>query len=205
MVSRKRDFRVISLIASSHVPVLAVGFDDLQKRVEAQVQQAQAQQEKLKVRGALHRFDIRTNSSAQELKKHVEMLAQKHDSSNASRQQRAAAVHAQLAHRLIKLIRRLHPLIPALRSSSIRPEEDKLRAMLEEIEEDVRRVGGLGRMRGHLNQLWATIGALNAQLERDGRRGADGSVQWAVVDEEGLSQVAQVRGCFVARFSRQGS
>ena len=33
----------------SYVPALAVGFDDLQKRVEAQRQQSEAHQQKLKV------------------------------------------------------------------------------------------------------------------------------------------------------------
>ena len=33
----------------SHVPVIATGFEDLQKRVEAQTQQAAEQQQKIKV------------------------------------------------------------------------------------------------------------------------------------------------------------
>ncbi len=33
----------------SHVPVIASGFEDLQKRVEAQTQQATEQQQKIKV------------------------------------------------------------------------------------------------------------------------------------------------------------
>ena len=37
-------------LASSHVPVIACGFEDLQKRVEAQTQQANDQQQKIKVR-----------------------------------------------------------------------------------------------------------------------------------------------------------
>lgn len=41
----------------SLVPVVAIGFDDLQKRVEAQTQQAAAHQERLKVRCA-HGFFI---------------------------------------------------------------------------------------------------------------------------------------------------
>lgn len=47
-------YRVLNLIFhSSMVPALAVGFDDLHKRVEAQGKQAALHQEKLKVRPLL--------------------------------------------------------------------------------------------------------------------------------------------------------
>ena len=87
----------------------------------------------------------------------------------------------------------LHLLIPTLRSSSIRPEEEALRAILEEIDEEIRRPGGMGRMRGKLNELWALIGAVKAVRERDAKGVSDGNVEWAVVDEEGLAQIAQAR------------
>lgn len=44
-------------------------------------------------------------------------------------------------------------------------------------------------MRGKLNELWALVGAVTAAKDRD-RKG--GSVEWAVVDDEGLAQIAQV-------------
>lgn len=62
--------------------------------------------------------------------------------------------------------------------------------MLENIDEEIRRPGGMGRMRGKLNELWALVGAVNAVRERDRK---DGVVEWAVVDEDGLTQIAQVR------------
>ena len=96
----------------------------------------------------------------------------------------------------------LHLLIPTLRSSSIRPEEEALRAALEEIDEEIRRPGGMGRVRGKLNELWALIGAVKAVRERDAKGVPDGNVEWAVVDEEGLSQIAQVRFlCCICCFS----
>jgi len=92
---------------------------------------------------------------------------------------------------LLRLVQHLHLLIPALRSSSIRPEEEALRSALEEIDEEIRRPGGMGRMRGKLNELWALVGAVSAARERDGK-GNDGAVEWAVVDDEGLAQIAQI-------------
>ena len=98
---------------------------------------------------------------------------------------------------MLKLVQHLHLLIPALRSSALRPEEEALRTALEEIDEEVRRPGGTGRIRGKLNELWALVGAVSAARER-GRAG--GGVEWAVVDEEGLAQIAQVRSCSSVHF-----
>ena len=63
------------------------------------------------------------------------------------------------------------------------------RAALEEIDEEVRRPGGTGRIRGKLNELWALVGAVTAARERDRR---PGGVEWTVVDEDGLAQITQV-------------
>jgi nuclear pore complex protein Nup54 len=76
-------------------------------------------------------------------------------------------------------------LIPAVRSSAIRPEEEEMRGKLEEIEDELRK----GRVKGRLNELWALLGAVNASIER-GRGGVGG--EWAVVDDEGLGHIAQV-------------
>ncbi|KAH9848107.1 nucleoporin complex subunit 54-domain-containing protein [Lenzites betulinus] len=159
---------------SCFVPVVATGFDDLQKRVEAQTQQAAAHQEKLK-----------------ELQQRISALTQRHQLSNASRLHRASALQTQLTHRVIKLVQHLHLLIPALRSSALRPEEEALRTALEEIDDEVRRPGGTGRIRGKLNELWALVGAVTAARQQDRRTGG---VEWAVVDEDGLAQIAQVLG-----------
>ena len=87
-----------------------------------------------------------------------------------------------------------------LRSSAIRPEEEALRAALEEIDEEVKRRGAGGHMRGKLNELWALVGAVHAARERGRKNGGagtgDGTVEWAVVDEEGLNQITQVFVCY---------
>jgi nuclear pore complex protein Nup54 len=49
-----------------------------------------------------------------------------------------------------------------------------------------------GRLKGKLNELWALIGAVNAARERGGGKNVGSSGEWAVVDEEGLTQIAQV-------------
>lgn len=119
-------------------------------------------------------------------------LAELHQDSNTSRLQRAAQLQVQISHRLMQLIQHLHLLIPAVRSSSLTPEEEALRVTLEEMEEDIRRPGGASKMRGKLNELWALVGAVTAARERGRKAGTDSQADWAVVDEEGLKQIAQI-------------
>ena len=97
-------------------------------------------------------------------------------------------------------MKRLHLMIPSIRATSIRPEEERLRAALESVEDELKRPGGLGRMKGKLSELWTAVGALKAMKERralsSGGPGTDGaasnSVEWAVVDENGLNELAAV-------------
>ncbi len=158
----------------SLVPVVATSFDDLQKRIEAQTQQATAHQERLK-----------------EIRARIDKLSERHVLANAPRLQKLGSAQVQLSHRLLRLVQHLHLLIPALRSSSIRPEEEALRAALEEIDGEIRRPGGMGRIMGKLNELWALVGAVNAMRGANSKGSTDG-VEWAVVDEEGLNQIVQV-------------
>jgi nuclear pore complex protein Nup54 len=112
--------------------------------------------------------------------------------------QRAAQAQAQLAHRLRALVQHLHLLIPALRASALRPEEEALRTALEALDDEIRGgvrggAGGMGRLRTRLNELWALLGAVSAARERELRGGA-GKVGWKVVDEDSLRELAGVLG-----------
>ncbi|KAF8888866.1 nucleoporin complex subunit 54-domain-containing protein [Infundibulicybe gibba] len=162
--------------SSSLVPVIATGFEDLRERVDAQTGQAARHQEKLN-----------------ELKTRLQNLQERHTVSNASRLLRASAQQTHLTQRLLAFIQHLHLLIPSVRSSSIRPEEERLRGTLEQLEDEVRR----GRLKGKLNELWALVGAVNAARQRAGAGGSTGTGgggEWAVVDEEGLAQIAGILG-----------
>jgi nuclear pore complex protein Nup54 len=58
------------------------------------------------------------------------------------------------------------------------------------MEEELKR----SRVKGKLNEMWALLGAVGAFMERgrgDGQGGGQG--EWAVVDDEGLAQIPQVR------------
>ena len=156
------------------VPVLATSFDDLQKRVDAQVQQAAMHQERLT-----------------EIQKRIEKLGDTHNLKNVARLRQASATQTQLTHRLLGIVKHLHLLVSALRSSALKPEEEALRVTLEDFESEVRRPGGMGRLVGKLNELWALVGTLKAMHAAN----FGGRMEWAVVDEEGLDQVKRRRKC----------
>ncbi|KAJ6625228.1 nucleoporin complex subunit 54-domain-containing protein [Mycena sp. CBHHK59/15] len=143
------------------VPAIAIGFDDLRQRVDAQGQQAAAHQERLK-----------------ELKTRLETLSSTQHQ-NSARIARFASLQTQLTHRLLALAAHLHLLVPSLRSSGIRVEEEELRGWLEELREDI----GLG-------ELWALVGTLGAA--REGAHGHAPGGEWKVVDEDGLARIAQI-------------
>ena len=54
----------------------------------------------------------------------------------------------------------LHLLIPSVKSSAVRPEEEEMKGKLEEIEDKLRK----GRVKGKLNEFWALLGAVNASI-----------------------------------------
>jgi nuclear pore complex protein Nup54 len=152
--------------------------------VDAQVQTAQLHQQKL--------ADLKTRLTA---------LSERHSLSNVSRHQRATQTQMQLAYRISKLCSHLHLLIPALRASAIRPEEEALRAALDSLSQEIRGPGAsnagihhMGRLRARLNELWALLGAAQAAHERG--KGKD--ARWTVVDEDGLREIAQVIANLIA-------
>lgn len=160
------------LLLTSLVPVIAIGFDDLRERANAQSTQSSSHLQKLT-----------------DLSSRLKSLLTEHSISNASRLQRAHNTQTQLTQRLMRLVQHLHLLIPAVRSSSIRVEEEELRGKLEEMEEELKR----SRVKGKLNEMWALLGAVGAFMERGRGDGQGVQGEWAVVDDEGLAQITQVR------------
>ncbi|KAF5370012.1 hypothetical protein D9758_001369 [Tetrapyrgos nigripes] len=164
------------------VPVLAMGFDNLRDRVDAQSQQSTAQKAKLG-----------------ELKDRLQSLTTHHTTTTVPKLQQYSALQTQLMHRLLKLVTHLHLFIPSVRSSAFGENEEMLRSALEEAAAEVglngsngegRRVRG-GKINSKLGELWAVISQLKAREESlAASMGTAG--EWKVVDEEGLARITQI-------------
>ena len=130
----------------------------------------------------------------QEIRNRLTVLSQRHVLSTSLRTQKLTHAHALLAQRVIALLQHLHLLIPTVRSSAIRPEEEALRTQLDATEEELVR-GGAGR--GKMNELWGVVGQLAALRQAGQAPGMNGGpgqeVEWRVVDPEGLETIARVR------------
>ncbi|KAF7305143.1 C2H2-type domain-containing protein [Mycena kentingensis (nom. inval.)] len=166
------------------VPTVALSYDDVRTRVDGQSQQAADQVAKLN-----------------ELKSRIADISTI-QSTNHTRAARLAATHIQLYHRILQVAAHLHLLIPAVRGSAMRLEEEGMRAALEEVKAEVG-IGGsgtgagargaaasAGRIRSKIAELWAVVGALSAA--RDAATGMAGQGEWKVVDEDGLARIAQI-------------
>ncbi|SNX83534.1 related to NUP57 - nuclear pore protein [Melanopsichium pennsylvanicum] len=186
-------------------PVLALGFNDLKKRIESQSRESQRQRALL------------SNLAAR-----LSVLEQKHSLSNSVRAQAAQNLQAQLHHKLIGLVAKTQLLIPALRGKSIGPEEERLIAILEACEAEITGstnaltsrsasvAPGAGvangnatnsvhpanhaRLRARINELWAQLGVVRAKREMLAREGRSATTEWAVVDQSGLENVTRILG-----------
>lgn len=177
------------------VPVLAVGYSDLKSRVEAQEAEVTRQSEHLK-----------------RIMERVSFLEQKHNLSDSVRASAAIKRQAALHHRVMGIARKSHILVPVLKGSSITKEEEALRAKLEACEAELESAGAVatfggsdqsvalygreststGRLRARVNELWVALGAVKAKREMLEREGRKAGIEWAVVDERGLEEVASI-------------
>jgi len=172
------------------VPVLAVGFPEVKSRLEMQQIETQRQSTKLA-----------------DLRKRLEDLTSKHTLSNSVRIAAISRKQTSLHHRLIGIARKIHLLIPALRGQSVTLKEEQLKSILQNCEMELesislgidgRSTGGNGnyttRLRGRINELWALLGNVKAKREASMINDGNGNqLEWAVVDESALEDVAKVR------------
>ena len=131
-----------------------------------------------------------THSQFQEIRTKLATLSQRHVLSTSLRSQKLSNNHILLFQRVVRLSQHLHLLIPLVRSSALRPEEEQLRARLEATEDELRRGNA---SKGRMNEMWGVVGQLTALKAREGMETGGEGKEWAVVDEEGLRRLSRVR------------
>ncbi|KIY64027.1 hypothetical protein CYLTODRAFT_425598 [Cylindrobasidium torrendii FP15055 ss-10] len=156
--------------SSCLVPVIANGFGELRMRVDAQKQQSEAH-----------------TKIIEEIRKKLDNLTTNHTTTIVPRLARYAQTQMQIAHKVSQVVQHLHLLLPSVRSSAIRPEEEQLAANLEITEAELK---NRGKLAAKVDELWAVFSALKARDETFREQRASG--EWKVVDEEGLARVAQI-------------
>ncbi|TIA97732.1 hypothetical protein E3P96_03333 [Wallemia ichthyophaga] len=150
------------------VPAPAFSLDDVQKRAIAQGKQATAHL-------------VRLSELQEKLRKMLLNTSLDH----SPRLQRAAVMHAQLSARILKIVKRLHLLLPNLRASGIKLEEEKLSTEYEHINNTIQKA----RIGGRVNESWALVGALKSRKEEGT---ASKSAGWQVVDDDGMMELSDI-------------
>ncbi|KAK7204793.1 nucleoporin complex subunit 54-domain-containing protein, partial [Myxozyma melibiosi] len=159
---------------SSSVPVLAVGFTDLQKRVSVQEQQVIA------YRTRMH-----------EINQKLTELITRHDLYTTVRVAEIKARHAALAHRTMSLAAKIQVL--KSRGYALRPDEEILKRKLEELTRNLEDPAVFGK----INEVWARmtvvrerIKILNEQARQTGEQW-ENTVDWEKDDDQ-LEKLAKI-------------
>ncbi|KAI1312310.1 hypothetical protein EDD11_002964 [Mortierella claussenii] len=146
------------------VPALAVGFDDLKKRMETQNDMTELQ------RAKLDEIEVKMNE-----------IMQFHLLQTATKVREFKRRHIQLAQRVLTLMKRVQIL--RNRGVPIRADEEVLRVRLENALEQLRNPA---HFRGKITELWAQI-----QILKDSKR-LHPSGNYGVTDEAQLEAIGKV-------------
>ncbi|KAF9971018.1 hypothetical protein BGZ73_006099 [Actinomortierella ambigua] len=141
---------------SCMVPVLAVGFTDLKKRMESQDEMTLMQKEKL-----------------QEIERKMDELTKHHLIQTASRVREFKRRHIQLSQRILTLMKRVQ--IMKNRGVPIKEEEEQLRVRLENALEQLKNPA---YFRGKITELWAQV-----QILKDSKRLHQASDSFSITDD----------------------
>ncbi|WBW73436.1 nucleoporin Nup44 [Schizosaccharomyces osmophilus] len=155
---QKWDEAVANRPSNSVVPVLAVGFPDVQKRMNMQINQVNA-----------YRIRMR------EIVETLERLGNKHDLSSNIKLTEAKNRHIQLSERVLRLAIKVHVL--RHRGYALKSNEEDLRKQLDELAKSLSNPEVFGR----LNEIWARITLIfEGEKVSDEQRNslAKGTIDW---------------------------
>ncbi|KTW28098.1 hypothetical protein T552_01959 [Pneumocystis carinii B80] len=168
---QKWDEAIANRPENSVVPALAVGFSDIQKRVQLQEQQVTA-------------YRVRMHEIINKLKE----LSQKHDLSTTVKISDATLRHLELSRRSLALAAKVQILKG--RGYALQPEEENLKQRLIELSKSLNDPGVFGKV----NELWArmTFVREKAKSIEEARQGKIiMSINWKR-DKEQLDRITKV-------------
>lgn len=155
---QKWDEAVANRPSNSVVPVLAVGFPDVQKRINMQIQQ-------------VNTYRIRMREIVETLGR----LSNKHDLDFSIKLAEAKNRHVRLSERILRLAIKVHVL--RHRGYALKPNEEELRKKLDDLTKSLNNPEIFGR----LNEIWARITLIfeGEKISEDQRSNlAKGVVDW---------------------------
>lgn len=157
---------------ATSVPVLAVGFTDLQKRMATQEQQVDS------YRARIHELNNKLNE-----------LTSRHDLNTTVKIAEMQAKHAELAHKTLKLAVKAQVL--RNRGLVLRNDEEGLKEKLEKLSSNLEDPAIYGR----INEIWARMTALREMARVMNSRGEERldeyNLDWDLQEEQ-LERIAKI-------------
>ncbi|OBZ88505.1 Nucleoporin nup44 [Choanephora cucurbitarum] len=150
------------------VPALAIGFDDIQKRMDQQQRLSDAHNAKL--------------DEIQILLKEIQRKSQLETTKKIEEYKRR---HMQTAQRLVTLLK--YAQVLRNKGLSITPDEEHMRSRLEDIQDQLQRSE---QFHGKLSQLWAQLQLIKESGRKYGK--IDGVDEWDAVSEEKMASITKI-------------
>ncbi|KAJ3114447.1 hypothetical protein HDU96_002067 [Phlyctochytrium bullatum] len=155
------------------VPVLAIGFADLKKRMEQQEVAGQAHKAKLL-----------------DLMKQLEKVERKHYLETSIKLEEYKRRHLELSHRVLRIMKMV--LVLRNKGYPIRAEEEALRSRLEAMDMQLKKPA---HFRGRIQELQATLRMLKDSkrlgIDSDGDIGGGAVVEYEISNEDQMRLVGE--------------
>ncbi|KAI8093339.1 nucleoporin complex subunit 54-domain-containing protein [Halteromyces radiatus] len=150
------------------VPTLAIGFGDIQKRMEVQSQQSQAHKSKLL-----------------EIDEKIKKMKESTLRDNATKLMEAKRQYMEITQRVIKFLK--HTQVLRQKGLSITPEEEMMRTRFQSIQDQLQQSE---QFHGTLSQMWAQL----QLIKESGRKyGSIGGVdEWDSVSSSHVEEITKI-------------
>ncbi|CAO3596565.1 unnamed protein product [Absidia cylindrospora] len=150
------------------VPTLAIGFSDIDKRMEAQNVLAQAHKAKL-----------------QEINEKVKKLQETTLLENANKLMEAKRQYMEITQRVIRFLK--HTQVLRQKGLSITPEEEMMRTRFESIQDQLQQSE---QFHGTLSQMWAQLQLIKESGRKYGS--VDGVYEWDSVSPSHVEEITKI-------------